>query len=216
MAVRVLTVGREFGSGGGCIARLLADRLGWRLLDRELLVEVAKAAQVDPKVCEQFDERCDPWFRGLVRSIWHGTGEWPSGVSDEDLMDARVMVEIGRKVIEEAARHGDCLVVGRGGQCVLRGCPDVFHVFVYAPLELRKRRVAERAGAQADLEEYVREYDRTRAEYIQKYFGQHWCNPHLYDLMISSRFGDEQVVAAVLAAADLKAISQGRPIPDAA
>jgi len=215
MAVRVLTVGREFGSGGGTIARLLADRLGWRLLDRELLVEVAKAAQVDPKVCEQFDERCDTWFRGLVRSIWHGSGEWPSGVSDEDLMDARVMVDIGRKVIGEAARAGDCVVVGRGGQCILRGCPDVFHVFIYAPLELRKRRVADRAGARLDLEEYVRENDRTRAEYIQKYFGQHWCNPHLYDLMISSRHGDEQVVAAVLAAAGLQAISQERPIPAA-
>jgi cytidylate kinase len=204
MAVRVITVGREFGSGGGTIARLLADRLAWRLLDRELLVEVAKAARVDPKVCEQFDERCDPWFRGLVRSIWHGTGEWPSGVSDEDLMDANIMVDMGRKVIEQAARHGECVVVGRGAQCILRSWPDVFHVFVYAPLEVRKRRIAERSGQRPDLDEFVRQNDRVRAEYIQKYFGQHWCNPHLYDLMINSRFGDEQVAAAVLAAAGLE------------
>jgi cytidylate kinase len=204
MGVRVITVGREFGSGGGTIARLLADRLDWRLLDRELLVEVAKAAKVDPKICEQFDERCDPWFRGLVRSIWHGTGEWPSGVSDEDLMDARVMVGLGRTIIEEAARHGECVVVGRGAQCILRGQPDVFHVFVYAPLELRKRRVTERDGERPDLEEYVRQNDRARAEYIQKYFGQHWCNPHLYDMMVNSRWGDEYAAAAVLAAAALQ------------
>ncbi|HKE23783.1 MAG TPA: cytidylate kinase-like family protein [Bryobacteraceae bacterium] len=203
MAVRVITVGREFGSGGGSIARLLADRLAWRLLDRELLVEVAKAAKVDPKICEQFDERCDPWFRGLVRSIWHGTGEWPSGVSDEDLLDARVMLDLGRKIIEEAARQGGCVVVGRGAQCILRGRPDVFHVFVYAPLELRKRRVVERDSERPDLEEYVRQNDRARAEYIQKYFGQHWCNPHLYDMMVNSRWGDEAAAAAVLAAAAL-------------
>jgi len=196
-------VGREFGSGGATIARLLADRLAWRLLDRELLVEVANAAKVDPKVCEQFDERCDPWFRGLVRSIWHGTGEWPSGVSDEDLLDARVMVDLGRKVIEEAARQGECVVVGRGGQCILRGKPDVFHVFVYAPLELRKRRVAEREGDRPDLEEFIRQNDRDRADYIQKYFGQHWCNPHLYDMMVNSRWGDEHTTEAVLAAAAL-------------
>jgi len=203
MAVRVITVGREFGSGGASIARLLADRLAWRLLDRELLVEVAKAANVDPKVCEEFDERCDPWFRGLVRSIWRGTGEWPSGVSDEDLMDARIMLELGKKAIEEAARQGNCVVVGRGAQCILRGHPDAFHVFVYASLEVRKRRVAERSGERPDLEEFVRMNDRTRAEYILKYFGQHWCNPHLYDLMIDSRCGDERAADAVLTAAGL-------------
>lgn len=211
MAIRVITVAREFGSGGASIARLLADRLSWRLLDRELLVEIAKAAHVDPEVCEPFDERCDPWFRGLVRSIWRGTGEWPSGVSDEDILDARVLVDLGRKVIEEAARQGECVVVGRGGQCLLRGRPDVFHVFVYAPIELRKRRVAERSSpngaARLDVEELVRENDRSRAEYIQKYFGQHWCNPHLYDIMINSRWGDEKVLAAVLAEAGLEPVT---------
>jgi cytidylate kinase len=203
MGVRVITVGREFGSGGAVIARLLADRLAWRLLDHELLVEIARAAHVDPKVCEYFDERCDAWFRGLVRSIWHGSGEWPSGISDEDLMDAHVMADLGRKVIEEAARQGNCVVVGRGAQCILRGHPDVFHVFVYAPIEFRKRRAAERSGARPDMEEFVRQNDRTRAEYIQKYFGQHWCNPHLYDLMINSNWGDNKAVAAILAAAGL-------------
>jgi cytidylate kinase len=205
MAVRVITVGREFGSGGGPIAQILADRLDWRLLDRELLVEVAKAANVDPKVCERFDEQCDPWFRGLVRSIWHGTGEWPSGIADEDLIDSRLLVDVGRKVIEEAARQGECVVVGRGAQCILRGHPDVFHVFVYGPMELRKKRVIERIGDRSDLEEFIRQNDRTRAEYIMKYFGQHWCNPHLYDLMANSRWGDEHVVNAVLAAAGLNA-----------
>lgn len=205
MGVRVITVGREFGSGGAVIARLLADRLAWRLLDHELLVEIARAAHVDPKVCEQFDERCDPWFRGLVRSIWHGTGEWPTGINDEDLMDARVMTEIGRKVIGEAARQGHCVVVGRGGQCILRGSPEVFHVFVYAPLEVRMRRAAERLGPRPDMDEFVRQNDRMRAEYIQKYFGQHWCNPHLYDLMINSQCGDDKAAAAVLAAAGLSA-----------
>jgi len=208
MAVRILTVSREFGSGGGAIARLLADRLAWRLLDRDLLVEIAKAAQVDPKVCEQFDERCDPWFRELARSIWRGSGEWPSGITDADLMDAHVMTNIGCKIIEEAARHGECVVVGRGAQCILRGWPDVFHAFVYAPLEARRRRVAERSGDRPDLEEYVRQNDRTRAEYIQKYFGQHWSNPHLYDLMVNSRFGDQRAAAAVLAAAGLDATSR--------
>lgn len=197
-------MGREFGSGGGSIARMIADRLAWRLLDRELLVEVAKSAHVDPKVCEKFDEQCDPWFRGLVRSIWHGSGEWPSGIADEDLVDSRLLVDLSRRVIEQAARQGECIVVGRGAQCILRGNPDVFHVFVYGPMELRKRRVIERMGERPDLEEFIRQNDRARAEYILKYFGQHWCNPHLYDMMINSRWGDDCAVEAVLAAANLR------------
>jgi cytidylate kinase len=201
-------VAREFGSGGASIARLLADRLEWRLLDRELLAEVAQTAHLDPKVCEQFDERCDPWFSGLVRSIWRGTGEWPSSVSDQDVLDARVLVELSRRVIEEAARQGDCVVVGRGAQCILRGKTDVFHLFVYAPLELRKRRAAERFGSPGtphpNPEDLVRRHDRERAEYIQKYFGQHWCNPYLYDMMVNSRWGDERTAAAVLTAAGLE------------
>ena len=200
MAVRVITVAREFCSGGAVIARLLADRLGWRLLDRELLEEVARAANVDPQVAAEFDERCDPWFRGLVRSLWHGSGEWPSGVTDADLLDAKALASLERQVIEEAARQGNCVIVGRGAQCILCRRPEVFHVFVYAPRELRARRVADRSGDRPDMDVFIRENDRLRATYIQRYFGQEWCNPHLYDLMVNSACGDEAVADAVLAA----------------
>jgi hypothetical protein len=73
-------------------------------------------------------------------------------------------------------------------------------------MELRKRRVIERMGERPDLEEYIRQNDRARAEYILKYFGQHWCNPHLYDMMINSRWGDDHAVEAVLAAAGLSTV----------
>jgi len=121
-------------------------------------------------------------------------------------------VDLGRRVIEEAARQGECVIVGRGAQCVLRGRPEVFHVFVYAPLELRKQRVSERSGPagapRPGLEEFVRQNDRARADYILKYFGQHWCNPHLYDIMINSRWGDESTAQAILTAAGLPPTSR--------
>ena len=119
-----------------------------------------------------------------------------------------MMAVVGRKVIEEAARMGNCVVVGRGGQCILHGWPEVFHVFLYAPIEIRKKRVAERrdrAAGAADLEAVIREYDRLRAAGVRQYFEQEWCNPNLYDLMINTKRGYESAMETILCAAGVKA-----------
>src|ERR1035437_3317338 len=159
--IRAITIAREYGSGGASVARLLADRLGWRLLGRDLLNEIARAANVAPAVAERFDERIDPWFHRLVKhALWRGAPDAPISVDNFDLFDAEMMAVIGRKVIEEAARMGNCVVVGRGGQCILYGWPEVFHVFLYAPIEIRKKRVAERRAAGPNLETGIRENGR--------------------------------------------------------
>jgi cytidylate kinase len=208
--IRAITIAREYGGGGSSVGRLLADRLGWRLLDRDLLNEVARAANVAPAVAERFDERIDPWFHRLVKNaLWRGAPDAPISVGQFDLFDAETMAVVGRKVIEEAARMGNCVVVGRGGQCILHRCPDVFHVFLYAPIEIRKKRVAERLRAgprgSSDLETVIREYDRLRAAGVRQYFDQQWCNPNLYDLMINTKRGYESAMETILCAADVKA-----------
>ena len=208
--VRAITIAREYGSGGAMVARLLADRLGWRLLDRDLVNEVARAANVAPTVAERYDERIDPWFHRLVKhALWRGAPDAPITVEHSDLFDAETMAVVGRKVIEEAARMGNCVVVGRGAQCILHGWRDVFHVFLYAPIEIRKKRVAERRGpcpkGTPDLEAVIREYDRLRAAGVRRYFDQEWCNPNLYDLMLNTKRGYEAAMETILCAAALTA-----------
>ena len=204
--IRAITIAREYGSGGAVIARLLADRLGWRLLDRDLLNEIARAANVAPAVAERFDERIDPWFHRLVKhALWRGGVDAPINVESFDLFDAEMMAVVGRKIIEEAARMGNCVVVGRGAQCILHGWPEIFHVFLYAPIEIRKKRVAERRGTRPNLEAVIREYDRLRAAGVRQYFEQEWCNPNLYDLMINTKPGYESAVETILCAARMKA-----------
>ena len=205
MGMRVITIAREFGSGGATIARMLADRLGWRLLDRELVDEVARAAHVEPRVAEEFDERCDPWVSGLLRAVWQGSGEWPSGLSDADLVDARSVARLTGPIVEHAAAVGNCVIVGRGGQCILAGAPQVFHAFLYAPMELRKRRVAERVSGGKDLVRHIEEKDAERAAFIHKFFGRQWSDPHLYDLMLNTRCGDQTAVETILAGAQIVA-----------
>lgn len=64
---RLITIAREFGSGGAAVAQRISERLGWRLLDRALLEGIARSAQVDPRLAERFDERVDPWFHRLSK-----------------------------------------------------------------------------------------------------------------------------------------------------
>ena len=83
-------------------------------------------------------------------------------------------------------------------------------MFLYAPIEIRKKRVAERRGVAPNLETVIREYDRLRATGIRQYFDQEWCNPNLYDLMINTKRGYESAMETILCAAEVKAEAGAR------
>jgi cytidylate kinase len=99
-----------------------------------------------------------------------------------------------------AATAGGCVIVGRGGQCLLRGRGDAFHVFVYAPREERVRRLRARLGPGADVELALEETDRERAAYVRRHFGENWLDPRLYHLMVNATLGEEAAASAILAA----------------
>jgi cytidylate kinase len=118
---RVLTVSREFGSGGGRIAKFVAERLGWRLIDRELIEAIACSAHVDPRVVTRFDERAESWMGRMNRRAMRGAA-LAAGVApeEENCFDPDVMKEMTRKIVEQAHDDGDCVIVGRGAQCILQ------------------------------------------------------------------------------------------------
>jgi cytidylate kinase len=198
MKYRALTVAREFGSGGGRIAHVVAQRLGWKLLDQEIIGRIAQAAHVDSRVVKHYDERVDSWLRRIneeaIRGVAVASGR-PLG--EDDIFDARTMVELSRKIIEEAYEAGNCVIVGRGAQCVLEHKRDAFHVFVYGPLRERIMRLKKRLETGAEVEQRLRAVDGERAKYLHQQFGRHWCDPHLYDLMLRSS-DDEEAAARVI------------------
>ncbi len=195
---RVITVAREYGSGGGTIAARLAARLGWDLIDNSLIKQVAQAANVDPEVCHECDERVDSWFHRLNKSTF-GLGVF-EGVAVGDVFDADAMASITRRMIEEAARQGNVVVVGRAAQCILQGQPDVFHLFVYAPMEDRIRRIRDKYGSAFATPARIEEQDRLRAQYVEYYYKCNWREVHLYDALFCSLLGEDTVVSAVLTA----------------
>ncbi|HLJ46435.1 MAG TPA: cytidylate kinase-like family protein [Bryobacteraceae bacterium] len=192
---RVVTVGREYGSGGGPIAAQLATRLGWQLVDNSLITEIARSANVDPKICHQYDERLDSWLHRLSKQTF-GLGAF-EGVATGEQFDGEAMAAFSRQVIERAAEMGNVVIVGRGGQCVLQGRADVFHVFVYAPMDERIRRVREAYGSGFALPTYLSDQDKMRSAYIRHHFDQDWRDPHLYHALFCSKLGDETVVRMI-------------------
>ncbi|HXN50232.1 MAG TPA: cytidylate kinase-like family protein [Bryobacteraceae bacterium] len=199
MSVRVITVGGEYGSGRAPIARAAALALGWNLVDRSLIESISRAAHVDCETASHYDECIDSWFHRLRKALWHGGYEGVA-TSTEAGFDADAMATLAHRVIEEAANQGNCVIVGRGGQCILQGRHDAFHVFVYAPRRERIERVLEEHGPIAQPEELMDTWDRKREAYIRRHFGHEWTNPHLYDLMLCSSMGEAAAVAAILAA----------------
>jgi cytidylate kinase len=199
MRYRVLTVNREFGSGGGRIAQTIAGWLGWKLLDREIIDAIAYAAHVDAKMVQHYDEHVVSWLRRLnqqaMRSAALAAG---LELGEDSVFDAEEMVKISRKIIEEAYAEGSCVIVGRGSQCILQHKPDVYHAFVYAPYLDRLARLRGRLDKGVHAEQRIRIVDDERAKYLQQYFGKCWNNPHLYDLMISSRTDEEWTARAIL------------------
>jgi cytidylate kinase len=198
---RVLTIAREYGSGGALIGRSISEQLGWKLLDKAFIENIARAAKVDPQVARRFDERTDSWLERLGRQgLWRGAFEGAVIVSQPDFFDAETMAALAQNMVEEAYQRGNCVIVGRGAQCVLRDRKGVFHVFVHAPWPERVARIRQRLPGKTDIEELIRSTDRQRADYIRTYYGCNWMDPHLYHLMICSGLGEDLVESTIIEA----------------
>ncbi len=187
---RALTLAREYESGGDRIAALVAQRLGWKLLDSALIEEIANLAHVDPQLAREFDERVDSWLHRVSRrALWHGGFDAVAVLPETAVFDSETMARLARAAIEHAWETGNCVIVGRGSQCILHGRPEVFHVFLFA---------AGATGPTADAAGWVRAVDAERARYVQMNFGRNWRDPRLYDLSINSRLGDDLAVSTIL------------------
>lgn len=187
MEYRLLTVNREFGSGGGRIAQTIAEWLGWKLLDRDIIDAIAYTAHVDKYVVLNYDEHVESWLRRINRGAMRSAALTAGlELGEGAVFNADEMVKITQKIVEEAYSGGNCVIVGRGAQCILQHKHDVYHAFVYAPYKERILRLRKRLEKGANVEQRIRTVDAERAKYLQQYFGKCWNDPHLYDLMISS------------------------------
>jgi cytidylate kinase len=196
--VRIITVEREYGSGGAAIAQRLAERLGWKLWDQDLTTEIARVAHVDQEAAQRCDMHVDPLLYRLFKVFARGSYERSLPLGEMQMLGTDHMVATLRKVVEDAASGGNCVIVGRGSPYILRGRFDAFHVFVYAPVEEKIRRLQGIVKSEAEARQLIEEIDRDRASFIRHYFNKEWPCRALYNMMINSKFGDEYVIESIL------------------
>src|SRR6185437_4997711 len=198
MKIRIITVEREYGSGGAAIAERLANRLGWQLWDRDLTAEIAREAKVTREAVHRCDERVDPLLSRLFNVYARGSYERTLPVTDARHFNADAMVAMLHKVIEQVAAKGNSVIVGRGSPYILRNRPDVFHVFIYAPDDEKVRRLKSIGQSDKEARQLIQEVDHERSDFIRHYFHKEWPYRPLYNLMLNSKFGDEYAVDTIL------------------
>jgi cytidylate kinase len=196
--IKIVTIEREYGCGGGDIAQMLATGLGWKLWDQRLTEEIARLAHCPKAVVEAREERNDPLYYRLLKSFMRGSYEGSINAPKLNLVDSETILRITRRVVEHAAEHGNCVIVGRGSQQFLKTRPDTLRVFLYAPREDKIRRLLTRGKDEREAEELVDNVDRERADFIRKYFNVDWPDRAIYHTMMNTAIGEENVVRMIL------------------
>src|SRR5713101_7815976 len=196
--IKIVTIEREYGSGGGEIAQSLATQLGWKLWDQLLTEEIARLANCPKAVVEVREERTDPLYYRLFKSFLRGSYEGSLNAHKLKLVDSECILEFTVKVVQHAASAGNCVIVGRGSQLILRDDPDALRVFLYAPREEKVRRLLSRGKTEQQAHELVDTVDRERADFIEKYFKVEWPSRSVYHTMINTAIGDENVVQTIV------------------
>src|ERR1700680_3700831 len=148
LMIKIVTIEREYGSGGGEIAQALATRLGWKLYDELLTEEIARLANCSKAVVAVREERTDPLYYRLFKSFMRGSYEGSINAPKLNLVDSETILRITRRVVEHAAERGNCVIVGRGSQQFLKNRPDTMRVFLYAPREDKVRRLLARGKSE--------------------------------------------------------------------
>lgn len=203
MEIRNITIDREVGCCGVEIAAHVARRLNWKLIDKSLVHDIAKMANVDVEAVKKLDEHPDPFLSRISRLFWGGGAE--RGVLGADQFDCKKMTEITRSVLLKAANEGHRVIVGRGAPYILSGRADTFHVFLYAPRQFKIERVRKYCKSDPHAEQVIDTADRERAAFIRQHFNIEWPERHVFHMMINTVLGQDAVVDTILRTAGVVA-----------
>ena len=183
----IITIAREYGSGGRIIAHKLAEQLGYEFYDEELIEMAANKIGFSEEYVKENEEQKNFSFLSNFYSI---PGELP--VSDQIFIAES-------NAIREAAEKSNCIIVGRCACFILRDRPNVVRVFMHAPKAYRLEQAAKmKSLPPKELEKFVDKTNRQRREYSEFYTGEKWDDAHNYDLCLdASKLGYEKCVQII-------------------
>lgn len=193
----VITISRQFGSGGDEIANRLCLSLGYRMFDKNHLFQAAAEAGISEKEIVDYSEenyKVKSFFERLfVRARPLAQMSYTAAVTDGiTLMEPFVLdevraVELVRHAIEAAYQKGNMVILGRGGQVILASQPDVLKIRIEAPLEDRIQRVkVSHHLARREAQDLIEERDAASREYLKHFYNIDWSDPLLYHLVLNT------------------------------
>lgn len=180
----IITISREFGSGGREIGKMLADQLKIPFYDKELIELAAKESGIDKELFEENDTRTSKGFH-LFGALGYSLGGPLSSITELSLNDRLYMVQ--SEVVEQVASKGACVIVGRCADYVLRGRKDVLNVFIFADMKERKEKAIHSYEVdERDIENSIKKIDKRRANYYEYYTDRKWGMAENYDICLNS------------------------------
>ena len=196
----LITIGRQIGSGGLQVARMVADHFGIELYDKNLLMITARESGIAPEFFAKRDERPSALgrfarFLGIGGPVYADSGEY----SDVGNLSGDDLFALQSKVINRIADNGSGVFVGRCADYVLRDRPELFSVFITADEDYRVGKVMERENiTKEEALRFIESSERKRASYYNYYTFKKWGDSSSYDLCLnSSRFGLEYTASLI-------------------
>ena len=205
----IITISRQYASGGANIAALVAKSLGWDLVDNAFVDRVAALGGMPPEEVARLEERVPSFVERLARALAGSSPELfltAGDVTAEAAPPEQRMIRLTEAVIVRAVEQDRVVIVGRGAQAYLGNREGTLHVYVVAPRDVRIKRAAERNRVDlAEAERLVDETDDNRRRYVKTHYGRKWEDAGNYDLALNSdALGYEGCATIIGEAARLK------------
>ncbi len=184
----VITISRELGSDGDVICDMICEKMGFCRVDKAVLMQIAEEAGINVEAVIEMEQGFTKRARlvsGEMTSLYR---KQASAFDRPGVIDDRTYEQVLRETIEDYARQDDAIIVGRGGQMILRDWPGALHVRLYAPEEIRVQRIMERENlSQVDATRLVQQSDEQKRQFIRQMFNNaDWRNPKYYHLAIDT------------------------------
>jgi len=198
---KIITISREFGSGGRLIGKRLAEKLGVPYYDKELLDRIAEESGFSREMMEDAEKKAKNSFLYSLMSAM-GTGE--SGPESLSLNERFFLAQFD--TIRNIAEEGSCVIVGRCADYILRGMSEATHVFIYAEEEDKIKRAVQEYGVPEDsVKKMMKDTDKARANYYAYHTGRKWGEHINYNLSIDSGYMEiEDIVDLIIKYTDSK------------
>lgn len=180
----IITIGRQYGSGGRRLAQMLSEHFNIPLYDKDLINRVSEETGIAGEFFKKVDEQpSDSFFSMFLNSFSYGN----SCNCEDSVLSGNSLFCMQSKVIKNIAAEGDCIFVGRCADYILRDRDDVLSIFVTADLEDRIKRVAEYEGiSEQSAKDVIEKADKSRAAYYNFYTEKRWGRGSSYDICLNS------------------------------